>query len=85
MPTYLYKCSDCEHNFEESYRISDRNIPVDKTCGVCGRGIIAIVPQVPSVMYTLRDSPRRHTSDGFKDRMKEIQRNHPGGNLGDYA
>ena len=77
LPTYLYKCSECENNFEEVYRIADRNIPVGKTCGVCGKGLIELIPQVPSVMYSMRDGFNRHTSDGFKDRMREIKRNHP--------
>ena len=85
MPTYQYKCNECENEFEEIHRIADREVPVDKLCGICGRGKIQLIPQIPSVMYSLRDSPRRHTSDGFKDRMKEIQRNHPGGNLGEYT
>jgi len=36
-------------------------------------------------MYTMRDGFRRHTSDGFKDRMKEIHRSTPGSQLGDYT
>ena len=77
MPTYQYKCTECENNFEEVYRVADRNIPVGKTCGVCGKGLIELIPQVPSVMYSMRDGFNRHTSDGFKDRMREIKRNHP--------
>ena len=46
MPTYLYKCNECENNFEEVYRVADRNIPVGKTCGVCGKGLIELIPQI---------------------------------------
>ena len=80
MPTYQYKCSECENSFEEIYRIADREIPVDKVCGVCGRGKIQLIPQIPS-MISMRRSWRQHTSDGWKDRMKEIARNNPGHSL----
>ena len=80
MPTYQYKCSECENSFEEIYRITDREIPVDKVCGVCGRGKIQLIPQIPS-MISMRGSWRQHTSDGWKDRMKEIARNNPGHSL----
>ena len=80
MPTYQYKCSECENSFEEIHRIADREIPVDKVCGVCGRGKIQLIPQIPS-MISMRGSWRQHTSDGWKDRMKEIARNNPGHSL----
>ncbi|MDP7365772.1 MAG: zinc ribbon domain-containing protein [Candidatus Pacebacteria bacterium] len=85
MPTYQYKCDDCEIEFEETLRIADRKTPVGKLCGTCGKGKIQQVPQSPSMMYTMRDGFRRHTSDGFKDRMKEIHRSTPGSQLGDYT
>ena len=95
MPTYLYKCEKCGNEFEEIHRIAEREIPTKSLCKIstcpqtngdifCG-GEISIVPQAPSMMYTMRDGFRRHTSDGFKDRMKEIHRSTPGSQLGDYA
>ena len=80
MPTYQYKCSECENSFEEIRRIADREIPVDKVCGVCGRGKIQLIPQIPS-MISMRGSWRQHTSDGWKDRLKEIKRSKPGSRL----
>ena len=92
MPTYQYKCKNCDFEFEEEHRIADRNIPVndprrygscsDENCKPCD---IHIVPQLSSMMYTMRDSARRHTDDGFKDRMKEIHRTNPGSQLGDWT
>ena len=80
MPTYQYKCSECENAFEEIHRIADREVPVDKLCGICGRGKIQLIPQIPS-MISMRGSWRQHTSDGWKDRLKEIKRNNPGSQL----
>ncbi len=41
MPTYLYKCDECENEFEEIHRIAERKLPVDKICGTCGKGKIS--------------------------------------------
>ena len=90
MPTYLYKCKECENEFEEVHRIAEREIPTKSLCKIptcpqtngdifCG-GEISIVPQMPS-MVSMRDGWRRHTDDGWKDRLKQIKRNNPGSTL----
>jgi putative FmdB family regulatory protein len=38
MPIYEYRCSECEHSFEEWQKMSDP--PVD-TCPRCGRKAVA--------------------------------------------
>ena len=92
MPTYQYRCKKCDFEFEEEHKIADRNIPVEnpQRYGTCSDESsdscdIQLVPQLLSLQYTMRDSARRHTSDGFKDRMKEIHRQNPGSQLGDYT
>ena len=87
MPTYQYKCRDCDFEFEEEHKIADRNIPVnnawrygscsDENCKPCD---IHIVPQLLSSV-SMRDSFRRHTSDAWKDRLKEIKLQNPGSDL----
>ena len=90
MPTYQYKCKNCEFEFEDTFKIDDRNIPVEnpQKYGSCNSESgengtsceLQIVPQFPSPI-SMRDSFRRHTSDGWKDRLKEIKRQNPGSNL----
>ena len=85
MPTYQYKCNNCGLEFEETHKIADRNIPCEnpKKYGACDDDSscdIQIVPQFLS-MVSMRDGWRRHTSDGWKDRLKEIKRQNPGSNL----
>ena len=90
MPTYQYKCKNCDFEFEDTFKIDDRNIPVEnpQKYGSCsGEGgengtpcELQIVPQFPSPI-SMRDSFRRHTSDGWKDRLKEIKRQNPGSNI----
>ena len=79
MPTYLYKCSECDAKFEEVHRIAERELPLQASCESCS-GSLQIVPQLPT-MITMRDSWQRHTSDGWKDRLKEIKRTNPGSTL----
>ena len=92
MPTYQYRCKKCDFEFEEEHRIAERNIPVEnpKRYGTCtdeknDNCDIQLVPQLLNLQYTMRDSARRHTDDGFKDRMKEIHRTSPGSQLGDWT
>jgi len=40
MPLYQYYCDKCDYRLEESCKISDRNLPVDKRCPACEYGII---------------------------------------------
>ena len=92
MPTYQYRCKNCDFEFEDTFRMDDRNIPVEdpKRYGTCSdekndNCDIQLVPQLLNVQYTMRDSASRHTNDGFKDRMKEIHRTNPGSQLGDWT
>ena len=92
MPTYQYRCKICDFEFEDDYKIADRNIPVDNAWkyGSCNDEDdsscdIQLVPQLLNLQYTMRDSAARHTDDGFKDRMKEIHRTNPGSQLGDWT
>jgi putative FmdB family regulatory protein len=92
MPTYQYRCKNCDFEFEDTFKMDDRNDPVEnpQKYGSCtdesnDNCAIQLVPQLPSLQYTMRDSARRHTDDGFKDRMKEIHRTNPGSQLGDWT
>ena len=87
MPTYQYRCKNCDFEFEEDHKITDRNIPCEnsKRYGSCSDENdipcdIQIVPQLLSSI-SMRDSFRRHTNDGWKDRLKEIKRQNPGSNI----
>lgn len=36
MPTYDYRCTQCEHTFERVLKIAEMNFPVCKPCPECG-------------------------------------------------
>ncbi len=90
MPTYQYKCKNCDFEFEDTFKMDDRNIPIEnpQKYGSCNHENgedgtpceLQIVPQFLS-MVSMRDSFRRHTSDGWKDKLKEIKRQNPGSDL----
>lgn len=35
MPTYVYKCSKCEHRFEKILKLSEYNLPCESECPEC--------------------------------------------------
>ena len=79
MPTYLYKCKECDSEFEEIHRIAERELPLDTPCEICG-GKVRLIPQIPA-MVSMQGSWRAHTSDGWKDTLREIKKNNPGSTL----
>lgn len=36
MPSYVYKCKNCEYTFTEFYSIDNRDSPCSETCSKCG-------------------------------------------------
>ena len=36
MPTYNYRCKECNHEFTEIHKMSDRKIPTQSPCPECG-------------------------------------------------
>ena len=79
MPTYQYECKGCGSSWEETHRIAEREKPLKVPCRVCFDEI-RLIPQIPS-MISMIGSWRQHTSDGWKDRLKEIKRSNPGSRL----
>lgn len=83
MPTYDYKCSECDHIFERSSMISERNIPETEPCPSCskencvhqyfGNGAAAIVDPV--------SIGRRKPDSGFKEVLHKIHEGMPKSNL----
>ena len=79
MPTYQYKCKGCGCSWEESHKVAERENQCKIQCRVCFDEI-QIYPAKMSIV-SMQGSWRSHTSDGWKDRLKEISRNNPGNSL----
>ena len=84
MPTYDYECIKCGYVFEEDLKIADRKIPTKERCRfpTCG----GEVSQVIAAPYFGYDNIKtKHSKikepSWFKDRMKDIKKNHPNNTL----
>ena len=83
MPTYDYKCEACENAFEESLKIVDRDAPTEQPCVHCGGKVIQQIG-VPLFAYDNIKTKHSHKPkevDQLKDRLTEIKKKHPHGNL----
>jgi len=76
---YDYKCDACETVTTEMRRIAARRDP--STCKSCGSDEVSIQLGMPAVLYSGVGSVYGTTSDGWKDRLKTIQKNNPLGNI----
>lgn len=81
MPNYDYECDSCDNVFEEFHKIADREIPVGKTCGKCGEGLIRMKLVFPGVADPVRLGLRKPDAT-FREHLKEIKRKHRSSKLG---
>ena len=91
MPTYDYKCEKCDHTFEQSLKIADRGVPTESPCEeqlhraapICGGEVKQIIVKATGFAYDnirTKHSKMKEPS-WFKDRMKDIKKNHPNNTL----
>ena len=84
MPTYDYRCVQCELEFEKFLSISRREEPTKEVCSTCG-GEITIKPAAPLFAYdniTSRSSVKNHRVDReFRDRLIDIKKSHHGAEM----
>ena len=89
MPTYDYRCEKCDHTFEENLKIVDRGVPTESPCErqlhraapICG-GEVKHIIAAPYFGYdNIRTKHSKKEPSWFKDRMKDIKRNHPNNTL----
>ena len=80
MPIYVYRCEKCRNTFEELLKMSERHEPEERQCEFCDNvGTIKMTFGAPIFAY---DMPMRDgRPDWFRDRLKEIHKAHPKGNL----
>lgn len=76
MPSYDYQCSKCNHSFEESYRIADRDTPVGEPCPNCKEvGNVERIIGAPALCSPMAMGRIKPKGD-FRERMKQIRENH---------
>lgn len=74
MPTYDYRCSNCEHKFEKIFKIADRNIPETEPCPICSKKCVSIVFAAPSLVSPFRVDGLVKPKGDFKERMQQIKK-----------
>ena len=90
MPTYDYECIKCGHTFEESLKVVDRGVPTESPCEsqihraspICGGEVKQIIVKASGFAYdNIRTKHSKKEPSWFKDRMKDIKKNHPNNTL----
>jgi putative FmdB family regulatory protein len=75
MPTYVYRCDDCGHQFELFQRMSDD--PVD-TCPGCGSKVRRVIHPVGVVFkgsgWYITDSRAKNSASGSSDDKAETKK-----------
>ena len=54
MPNYTFQCDECDHTFDETLTIDNRDALVGCPCSKCGNGILAR----PFILNAPRSEPR---------------------------
>lgn len=75
MPTYDYKCKNCGNSFDKLLKIKERFAPENEACPSCGNvGDVILYVSSPKIVSEV-GSLLSKTSDGWKDRLKQIKKN----------
>lgn len=85
MPNYDYRCTKCEHTFEEFLSISSRQKPCRKPCPKCGKkGVEQYIASAPSFADPVSVGKTGRLDGGFRDVISKIKKAHPRNNIPDY-
>ena len=75
MPTYDYRCRNCEHAWEAVLPMADFDIPCQSPCPECGaeQSVERFLGGAPGFSYTYGGAK---TPDTFKDVLRKIKKSH---------
>jgi len=81
MPTYQYRCTECNHEFDWISKIIDREIPLTEPCPSCGK-LNCIERVITSIAF---GDPVRmgfvRGDSGMKEALQRIHEKTPGSRL----
>lgn len=73
MPLYSYKCSSCDHLFDEVHKMDDRKTPESKPCPACGaEGSVTQSIGTPGFISDSKSTLTRAGS-GWQDVLKKVK------------
>jgi len=75
MPTYEYRCSDCEHHFEKYLSMKDNKQPEGEPCPECGaeNTVYQSFTTTPKLVSGVT-SPLKTAGSGWQDVLKGIKK-----------
>jgi putative FmdB family regulatory protein len=84
MPTYDYKCSNCNTQWEQQLKVAERKEPIEKPCPHCKKtGHIELVICAAGVGDSVRLGVTRPPME-FREVLKQIKKNNVGSTIPDY-
>jgi putative FmdB family regulatory protein len=87
MPTYDYKCSQCEHIFDKILKIADRDLPTLDKCPNCNcERCVELEIMASSLVSPFRIEGLKKPHPQFRERMQQIKGGlrHKGKHIKDY-
>lgn len=72
MPSYDYKCSECNHTFEKSSKIADRKVPETEPCPACQKLAVQHVILTANPHSYGLGAEARNNAGGFKEVLQGI-------------
>jgi putative FmdB family regulatory protein len=77
MPNYDYKCSSCQHQFEQFQKIDDRKKPCKLACPSCNQSsTIDLVIGAPAVCDPVKIGTKK-TDKGWKEVLDKVRKANP--------
>ena len=81
MPTYEYQCKECGYEFSRILKIADMRKPEYDNCPNCDKqNSIKKKLSTPMIVGEIGGTLGK-TDEGWKDRLREIKKAHPLGNV----
>lgn len=80
MPNYSYKCTACQHPFEQVELIKNRYKPSKKPCPNCGKKKVDMQIGVPSLCDPVNVGTLKPNS-GYKECLAKIREKCPKNNM----
>lgn len=75
---YEYKCHECNEVFTKDVRMSEYKVPCEEPCPFCSTQgqVKRYISKAPTIGYNANNGGLK-TTDNFKDRLREIEKNVP--------
>ena len=84
MPLYDYRCTECGDTQTKNLRISNRELPTEDPCIICGGKIIQVILSAPAMGDAIRLGITRPDS-GMKEVLQKIHERTPKSRLNEVS